>query len=215
MPSPSAPPLSAMHASTCMGAGLGGAFGAGKVLGKEGLGKVCAVLGDSTFLHSGIAPLMDAAYNKGYSTTIILDNGITAMTGQQETPGTGFTIRGEPSHKVDYEQLARAVGVKHVRKVDPYKLKETIEVIREEVNRDDASVIITENSPCMLLRRAKPREKFKNPFYVIDTDRCRGCKACLEIRVPRHKLAGRGRSDKGRPQEEGDCVHEQRAVRRL
>ena len=179
-----APPLSAMHASTCMGAGIGGAFGAGKVLGKEGLGKVCAVLGDSTFLHSGITPLMNAAYNKGYSTTIILDNGITAMTGQQETAGTGYTIRGEPAGKVDYEQVARAVGITHVRKVDPYKLKETIEVIKEEAERDAASVIITENSPCMLLRRAKPLEKFENPFYVIDTDRCRGCKVCLEIGCP-------------------------------
>jgi indolepyruvate ferredoxin oxidoreductase alpha subunit len=167
-----------------MGAGIGGAFGAGKVLGKEGLGKVCAVLGDSTFLHSGITALMDAAYNKGYSTTIILDNGITAMTGQQETAGTGYTIRGEPAGKVDYEQLVRAVGITHVRKVDPYKLKETIEVIKEEAERDAASVIITENSPCMLLRRAKPLEKFENPFYVIDTDRCRGCKVCLEIGCP-------------------------------
>ncbi len=179
-----APPLSAMHASTCMGAGIGGAFGAGKVLGKEGLGKVCAVLGDSTFLHSGITPLMDAAYNKGYSTTIILDNGITAMTGQQETAGTGYTIRGEATGKVDYEQLARAVGITHVRKVDPYNVKETMAVIKEEVERDAASVIITENSPCMLLRRANPLAKFKNPFYVIDTDLCRGCKACLEINCP-------------------------------
>ena len=179
-----APPLSAMHASTCMGAGVGGAFGAGKVLGKEGLGKICAVLGDSTFLHSGITPLMDAVYNKGYSTTLILDNRITAMTGQQETAGTGFTIKGEPSSMVDYEELVRAVGVKHVRKVDPYNLKETMEVVKEEVSRDDASVIITVNSPCMLLRRAKPLEKFKNPVYAISTDNCRGCKMCLEVNCP-------------------------------
>ena len=179
-----APPLSAMHASTCMGAGVGGAYGAGKVLGKEGLGKICAVLGDSTFLHSGIAPLMDAVYNKGYSTTLILDNRITAMTGQQETAGTGFTIKGEPASIVDYEELVKAVGVKHIRKVDPYNLKETMEVVREEVARDDASVIITVNSPCMLLRRAKPLEKFKNPVYAISTDNCRGCKMCLEINCP-------------------------------
>jgi indolepyruvate ferredoxin oxidoreductase alpha subunit len=179
-----APPLSAMHASTCMGAGVGGAFGAGKVLGKEGLGKICAVLGDSTFLHSGITPLMDAVYNKGYSTTLILDNRITAMTGQQETAGTGFTIKGEPSSMVDYEELARAVGVKHVRKVDPYNIKETMEVVKEEVSRNDASVIITVNSPCMLLRRAKPLEKFKNPVYAISTDNCRGCKMCLEVNCP-------------------------------
>ncbi|MGD0232850.1 MAG: indolepyruvate ferredoxin oxidoreductase subunit alpha, partial [Syntrophorhabdales bacterium] len=179
-----APPLSAMHASTCMGAGIGGAYGAGKVLGKEGLGKVCAVLGDSTFLHSGITPLMDTAYNKGYATTIILDNRITAMTGQQETPGTGFTITGEPANMIDYGELAKAIGIRHVRKVDPYNLKETMEVIKEEVERDDASVVITANSPCMLLRRAKPLEKFANPFYVVDVDRCRGCKACLEINCP-------------------------------
>jgi indolepyruvate ferredoxin oxidoreductase alpha subunit len=179
-----APPLSAMHASTCMAASVGGAYGAGKVLGKEGLGKICAVLGDSTFLHGGIGPLMDAVYNKGYSTTLILDNSITAMTGQQEHPGTGYTIQSEPASMIDYEQLARAVGVKHVKKVDPYKVKETTEVIREEVNRDDASVIITENSPCILLRRAKPLERFKNPFYVVDTDKCRGCKVCLEINCP-------------------------------
>ncbi len=179
-----APPLSAMHASTCMGAGLGGAYGAGKVLGSKGLGKICAVLGDSTFLHSGIAPLLDTAYNKGYSTTIILDNRITAMTGQQETPGTGFTIKGEPANMVDYEQLVRAARIKHVRKVNPYNLKETMEVIKEEVERDDASVIITENSPCMLLRRAKPLDKFEYPVYAIDTGKCRGCKMCLEINCP-------------------------------
>ena len=106
-----------------MGAGVGGAYGAGKVLGKAGLGKICAVLGDSTFLHSGIAPLMDAVYNKGYSTTLILDNRITAMTGQQETAGTGFTIKGEPTSIVDYEELVKAVGVKHIRKVIPITLK--------------------------------------------------------------------------------------------
>ncbi len=178
------PPLSAMHASTCMGAGVGGAYGAGKVLGKDGLGKICAVLGDSTFLHSGITPLIDTVYNKGYSTTIILDNRITAMTGQQETAGTGYTIKGEATTMIDYEQLVRAVGVTNVRKVDPYKINETIEIIREEVARDGASVIITENSPCMLLRRAKPLDKFIHPLYMVDIDTCRGCKTCLEINCP-------------------------------
>ncbi len=178
------PPLSAMHFSTCMGAGVGGAYGAGKVLGNEGLGKICAVLGDSTFLHSGITPLMDAVYNKGYSTTIILDNRITAMTGQQEHPGTGYTIQGLPATMIDYEQLATALGVKHVRKVDPYKIKETMEIIKEEIMRNDASVIITVNSPCMLLRRARPLEKFRNTSYMIDTGKCRGCRACLEINCP-------------------------------
>jgi indolepyruvate ferredoxin oxidoreductase alpha subunit len=179
-----APPLSAMHASTCMGAGIGGAYGAAKVLGSEAVGKVCAVLGDSTFLHSGIGPLMDTVYNGGYSTTIILDNRITAMTGQQEHPGTGYTITGNPADQVDYEQLARAVGVKNVRLVDPYKVKETMSVIREEINRDEPSVIITQNSPCMLLRRAKPRERFEYPSYRIDQGLCTGCKLCLNINCP-------------------------------
>ncbi|HEY3275394.1 MAG TPA: indolepyruvate ferredoxin oxidoreductase subunit alpha, partial [Syntrophorhabdaceae bacterium] len=179
-----APPLAAMHASTCMGAGVGGAYGAGKILGKEGLGKICSVLGDSTFLHSGITPLMDAVYNKGYSTTIILDNRITAMTGQQEHPGTGFTIVGEPTSMVNYEQLVAAAGVKHVKKVDPYNIKETMATIKEELNRDDASVVITVNSPCMMLRRAKPLEKFKYDLYVVNPDKCRGCKVCLEIGCP-------------------------------
>jgi indolepyruvate ferredoxin oxidoreductase, alpha subunit len=178
------PPLSAMHMSTCMGAGIGGAYGAGKVLGSEGLGKICAVLGDSTFLHSGIGPLMDTVYNGGYSTTIILDNSITAMTGQQEHPGTGFTIQGVPAPTIDYEQLARALGVQHVRTVDPYNIKETIEVIREEVNRDAASVIITKNSPCILLRRSKPLERFKHPHYQIDSESCAGCRLCLDVNCP-------------------------------
>ncbi|MCS7280364.1 MAG: indolepyruvate ferredoxin oxidoreductase subunit alpha [Desulfobacterota bacterium] len=177
-------PLSAMHMSTCMGAGVGGAYGAGKVLKEGWLGKICAVIGDSTFLHSGIPPLMDAVYNKGYSTTIILDNRITAMTGQQEHPGTGYTIRGEPTHAVDYEALVRALGVKHVRKVDPYKIKETMETIKEEVERNEASVIITVNSPCMLLRRERPKERFLYKFYTVDENFCRGCKACLELGCP-------------------------------
>jgi len=179
-----APPLSAMHVSTCMGASIGGAYGAGKVLGSEALGKICAILGDSTFLHSGIAPLMDAVYNGGYSTTFILDNRITAMTGQQEHPGTGFTIQGVPAPAVDYEQLAKAIGVRHVRTIDPYNVEETMRVIREEVNRDEASVLITKNSPCILLRREHPRDRFRHPFYRIDPDTCTGCRLCLEINCP-------------------------------
>ncbi|MEJ2724230.1 MAG: indolepyruvate ferredoxin oxidoreductase subunit alpha [Deltaproteobacteria bacterium] len=193
-----APPLSAMHASTCMGAGLGGAYGSGKVLKEEAVGKVCAVIGDSTFLHSGITPLMDAVYNKGYSTTIILDNRITAMTGQQESAGTGFTAKGEPASMVNYEELVKAVGVRHIRKVNPYNVQETMEVIKEEVARDDASVIITVDSPCMLLRRATPLEKFKNPVYAVSTDNCRGCKMCLEINCPAISwVKGTGQSKDG------------------
>lgn len=177
-----ASPLEAMHANLCMGAGVSLAYGAGKALGKEGLGKVCAVLGDSTFLHAGMTPLLDTVYNKGYATTIIVDNRITGMTGLQEHPGSGFTIKGEPTSMVNYEDIARALGVKHIRKVDPYNVKQTMEIIQEEVNRDDASVIITHNGPCMLHRREKRRFEF--PYYTADQDTCRGCKACLELGCP-------------------------------
>jgi indolepyruvate ferredoxin oxidoreductase, alpha subunit len=208
-----APPLSAMHFSTCMGAGVGGAFGAGKVLREQGLGKICAVLGDSTFLHSGIGPLMDAVYNGGYSTTIILDNRITAMTGQQEHPGTGFTIKGDPAATVDYEQLAKAVGVKHIRIVDPYNIKETIEVIREEVNRDEASVIITKNSPCMLLRRAKPRERFAHPYFSVDEDNCMGCRLCLDINCPAISWApGPGQTKAGKKRKGTSHINQDQCV---
>ncbi len=177
-----APPLQAMHMNLCMGAGTGLAYGAGKALGKEAVGKVCAVIGDSTFLHAGIPPLMDTVYNKGYATTIILDNRITGMTGLQEHPGTGYTIKGEPTNMIDYVQLVKALGLKHVRTVDPYNLKETFETIKEETERDDASVIITENGPCMLHRREKRR--FQHPYYAIDMEKCTGCKTCLQLGCP-------------------------------
>ena len=178
----SGPPLQALHANLCMGAGVSLAYGAGKALGKEGLGKICAVLGDSTFLHAGITPVMDTVYNKGYATTIILDNRITGMTGLQEHAGTGYTIKGEQANMIDYEPLVRALGVKHVRKVDPYNVEETMKIIKEESNRDDASVIITENGPCMLHKREK--RKFQYPYYTVSINMCRGCKACLEIGCP-------------------------------
>jgi len=178
----SAPPLQALHSCVCMGASIGQAYGAGKALGKEGLGQICAVIGDSTFLHGGITPLMDTVYNKGYSTSIILDNRTTGMTGLQEHAGTGYTLEGEPTNMVDYEQLVRALGVKHVQKVDPYNVKATMETIKEEMNRPEASVIITQNGPCMLHRREK--RKFAYPFYGINMDNCRGCKVCLELGCP-------------------------------
>jgi indolepyruvate ferredoxin oxidoreductase alpha subunit len=176
------PPLQALHSCVCMGASIGQAYGAGKALGKEGLGKVCAVIGDSTFLHGGIAPVMDTVYNKGYATSIILDNRTTGMTGLQEHAGTGYTLSKEPANMVDYEKLVRALGVKRVRKVDPYNLKNTMEAIKEEMETDESSVIITKNGPCMLHRREK--RKFAYPYYAINTETCRGCKACLDLGCP-------------------------------
>jgi len=179
-----APPLQAVHSCICMGASIGGAHGAMKALGKDGLGKVCAVIGDSTFLHGGIGPLMDVVYNKGNSTTIILDNRITGMTGHQDHPGTGFTVRMEPTHAIDYEELGKALGVKSIRKIYPYNIQQTMEVVKEEMEKDEPSLIICENSPCIMLRRAKPMEKFAHPVYTINKEKCRGCKMCLEIGCP-------------------------------
>lgn len=179
-----APPLQALHTTICMGAGGGQAHGASKVLDKAANSKVCAVLGDSTFLHSGISPLMNAVYNKGNSTTIVLDNRITGMTGHQEHPGTGFTARQEPANMVDYGELGKALGVKSIKYIDPYDIKAVMETVKTEMAKNEASLIICKDSPCMLLRRAKPLERFKTPLYVIDMDKCRGCKACLEINCP-------------------------------
>ncbi len=178
------PPLEAIHTTICMGAGVGMAHGASKALGKEGPGKACAVLGDSTFLHAGIPPLMNVAYNKGNSTTIVLDNKTTAMTGHQEHPGSGYTARLEPTVAVNYEELGKALGVKSIRYVNPYNVKETMDIIREEVNKDEPSLIICKDSPCILLRRAKPLEKFKYRGYSVDEEKCRGCRVCLEINCP-------------------------------
>ncbi|MDR2017530.1 MAG: indolepyruvate ferredoxin oxidoreductase subunit alpha [Syntrophobacterales bacterium] len=177
-----APPLQALHTTVCMGAGVGEAHGAIKAMGKEGLGKIVAVLGDSTFLHSGVTPLMDVVYNKGASTTIVLDNRITGMTGHQEHPGTGFTVRQEPTNMIDYETLGKAVGVKHIRKIDPYNIKETMKVVKEEMDRDAPSLILCVDSPCVMLKREK--RKFQAATYTIDTDKCRGCKVCLDIGCP-------------------------------
>jgi indolepyruvate ferredoxin oxidoreductase alpha subunit len=179
-----APPLQALHTTVCMGAGGGQAHGAMKALGKDALGKVCAVLGDSTFLHSGLSPLMNTVYNKGNTTTIVLDNRITGMTGHQEHPGTGFTVRQEPANIVDYAEIGKAFGVKSIRNIDPYDMKATMEVLKEEMAKDEPSLILCQDSPCMLLRRAKPLERFKTPVYQINVANCRGCKMCLEINCP-------------------------------
>lgn len=174
------PPLSAMDTCVCMGASIGNATGISKVLSPEEQRKVVAVIGDSTFLHTGINGLMDMVYNRSASTVIILDNRITAMTGRQENPTSGYTLKEEETYRVDMEQLCRAVGVKHVRVIDPYNIKETRKTIREEMAREETSVIIT-NRPCMLVPRDNMDKRM--PLYV-DHDKCTGCKACLRLGCP-------------------------------
>lgn len=174
------PPLNAIDTCVEMGASLGNAFGMEKVLGEKSDKKIVAVIGDSTFFHSGITPLIDIVYNKGTSTVIILDNRITAMTGHQEHPGTGKTLMGEDTVTINPEDIVKACGVKHVFTVDPYNLKELKKVIKREVERKEPSVIIARR-PCILLLLRK--KEVWEPCYV-DTEECIGCKICLQLGCP-------------------------------
>jgi indolepyruvate ferredoxin oxidoreductase alpha subunit len=173
------PPYNAVHCSTCMGASISMAHGMAKVLAppaedaKPDLkSKVVGIIGDSTFFHSGITSLMDVIYNGGKTLSIIVDNSTTAMTGGQENPGSGKTLLGEPSQTVDITALCKALGVKRVTTIDPYDLKETERVLREELAANEASVVIAK-APCVLQFRVRW------PVYHIDPELCIGCKRCL------------------------------------
>lgn len=174
----SAAPLSAIDSVLCMGASVSGVHGFNKALGKAGEGKTVAVIGDSTFMHSGMTGLANIAYNGTNSTVIIVDNSITGMTGHQQNPTTGYNIKGDPATKIDLELLCRALGINRVRVVDPYDLKATEEAIMEEVEADEPSVIISRR-PCALLKYVKPK-----PALVVDKEKCRSCKMCMKIGCP-------------------------------
>ncbi|WP_305041023.1 indolepyruvate ferredoxin oxidoreductase subunit alpha [Geoalkalibacter sp.] len=174
------PPLSAMDTCVCMGASIGNATGISKVLPPEEQKKVVAVIGDSTFLHTGINGLIDMVYNGSTATLIILDNSTTGMTGRQDHPGTGYSLKGDPSYQVDLEGLCRSVGVKHVYTIDPYGLEETRELIKREMERPEVSVIITRRA-CMLHKRDLIQRK---PPLFVDADKCTACKACLKLGCP-------------------------------
>ena len=174
-------PLSAMDSCVCMGASIGTAFGMEKALGKEGLGKIVAVIGDSTFMHSGITGLVDVVYNRGFSTVVILDNRTTGMTGHQPNPSTGVTISGDYSTVVDLEALCRAIGVKHVYTVNPNDIEASLKVLKQEIARPEPSVIITK-SPCVLLPEMKKRKD--KELYLILSEKCTGCKTCLKLGCP-------------------------------
>ena len=174
------PPLSALDTCVCMGASIGHAMGLDKALGEEALGKVVAVIGDSTFLHSGITGLLNVVYNRGAVTVIILDNRTTAMTGRQDHPGTGFTLQGEEASQVDLVKLAKALGVKHVKVVNPYELAMTERVIKREIRRPEPSVIIA-RAPCVLSRRERG---VRGRAFSVDLESCTGCRACLRLGCP-------------------------------
>ncbi len=174
------PPLSAMDSCICMGASIGNATGLSKVLDEKERQKVVAVIGDSTFLHTGINGLMDMVWNKSTATVLILDNSTTGMTGRQDNPSTGYTLNGETAYQVDIEAICRALGVKHVETIDPFQMDHTRATIKAAMERPELSVIITRR-PCVLIKHDVLEDK--PPLYV-DKDKCVACKACLTIGCP-------------------------------
>ncbi|MBQ1994218.1 MAG: indolepyruvate ferredoxin oxidoreductase subunit alpha [Lachnospiraceae bacterium] len=171
-------PLAAMDMTLCMGASISSIHGFNKALGEESEGKTVAVIGDSTFMHSGMTGLANIAYNQSNSTVIILDNSITGMTGHQQNPTTGYNIKGDPAGKIDLEALCRAMGFERVTVVDPYDLEECDRVIKEELAVKEPSVIISRR-PCALLKYVKHNKPLK-----VDTSKCVGCKSCMKIGCP-------------------------------
>ena len=178
------PPLNAMDLNVCMGASCSGLHGFNLAGGAEHEKHSVAVIGDSTFAHSGITGIADIAYNRSNSTVIILDNSITGMTGHQQNPTTGKTLRGEPAGKIDLEALCRAIGFERVRVVDPNQLKEMDKVLKEELAAEEPSVIIT-RSPCVMLKEVP-----KAPPLKVDEDKCNGCSLCMRIGCPALSLRG-------------------------
>ena len=173
-----AAPLFAVDTTICMGASISGLHGFNKARGAEAEHKTVAVIGDSTFMHSGMTGLVNIAYNNSNSTVIILDNSITGMTGHQQNPTTGKNLKGDPAAAVNLEELCKAIGIKRVRVVDPYKLAETEAAIKEELAADEASVIISRR-PCALLKYVK-----HNPPLKVNADKCVGCKMCMKLGCP-------------------------------
>ncbi len=176
-------PLGAMDSTICMGASVSGLHGFNKVGGGESEGRTVAVIGDSTFMHSGVTGLINMAYNESNSTVIILDNSITGMTGHQQNPTTGYNLKGDPCAKIDLESLCRAVGINRVRVVDPYDLAACDAAVKEELAAKEPSVIISRR-PCALLKYVK------HPGPIAsDPDKCVGCKSCMRIGCPAISIA--------------------------
>lgn len=172
------PPLAAIDMCLCMGASISATHGYNKALGDESEGRTVAVIGDSTFMHSGMTGLANIAYNQSNSTVIILDNSITGMTGHQQNPTTGYNIKGDPAGKIDLEALCRAMGFERVRVIDPYDLAACDTAIKEELAAKEPSVIISRR-PCALLKYVK-----HNTPIRADRDKCTGCKVCMRLGCP-------------------------------
>ncbi len=170
-------PLQSVDTTICMGASVSAAHGMSKARGTEFNKKLVSVIGDSTFMHSGITGLIDIVYNKGNNTVIILDNSITGMTGHQDNPTTGYTIRGEETKQVNLVTLCKSVGIEHIVVCDPFNIKEFEKVVKEETQRDEPSVIIAQR-PCALLKSVKYTGHCKI------TNKCKNCKVCMKLGCP-------------------------------
>lgn len=171
-------PLNAMDLNVCMGASCSGLHGFNKAIGEEAESNSVGVIGDSTFMHSGMTGITDISYNMSNSTVIILDNSITGMTGHQQNPTTGKNLRGEPAGKVDLEALCRALGFNRVRVVDPYDLKAVEEAATEELAAKEPSIIISRR-PCVMIKGTVHK-----PPISVDESKCVGCKQCMSIGCP-------------------------------
>jgi indolepyruvate ferredoxin oxidoreductase alpha subunit len=172
------PPLESMDTCVCMGASIGIAQGLSRALSGRQAERIVAVLGDSTFIHAGLPSLVNAVYNKANITVIIADNRTTAMTGHQDNPGTGKTLRGEPAPELDFEAVAQAVGVEHVVTVDPLDLEATEKVVREAMSFAGPAVVVARRA-CVLV----DRDQFAGPLQV-DTEQCSHCKLCIRLGCP-------------------------------
>ena len=181
----SAAPLTAIDSVVCMGASIGMTHGFTKVQGDEAARRTVAVIGDSTFMHSGITGIVNLTYNRSVGTVLVLDNAITGMTGHQQNPTTGLTLQNEPTVAIKIEDICRAAGVNRVRVVDPQDMAGTEAAIMEELAANEPSVIIVRR-PCALLKYVKAK-----PALSIDPEKCRGCKSCMKIGCPAIRFADR------------------------
>ena len=179
-----AAPLAAIDSTICMGASVSGLHGFNKASGEENANHTVAVIGDSTFMHSGVTGLINIAYNESTSTVIILDNSITGMTGHQQNPTTGFNLKGDPCTKIDLEALCHAVGIRRVQVVDPYDLAACDKAIKEELAANEPSVIISRR-PCALLKYVK----HPGPIEA-KPEKCVGCKTCMKLGCPAISVMG-------------------------
>lgn len=174
----SAPPLNALDMTLCMGASVSGIHGFNVAGGEQTEKNTVCVIGDSTFMHSGVTGLINIAYNQSNSTVIILDNSITGMTGHQQNPTTGYSIKGDPAGKVNLEDLCRSIGINSIRVVDPYNLAECEKAVKEEMAKPEPSVIISRR-PCVLLKYVKPKKPLR-----VNPDKCKSCKRCMKFGCP-------------------------------